>query len=335
VKFTRQHARIQEPSMIVNCIAYRQGRRIGPVTLEDISEVLREPDTFLWLGLYEPDIALLRKVQEEFALHDLAIEDALNAHQRPKLETYGDSVFIVLETAQMVDGEVAFGETHIFAGHNYIVTVRHGPSASYSPVRQRCEENPQRLALGTGYALYAVMDAIVDNYQPEVDNLKQRFEELENQILEENLDRESITRIYELKSQLVKLRDAALPIPDMCKELVRQHDDLVRKELRAYFRDVEDHSTRIIKTVDSLREMLTTAVQVHLAMVTVGQNEVVKRLAGWGAILAIPTVVFSLYGMNFEAMPELRVPWAYPMVIGVTVTACAGLYFRLRRAGWL
>ncbi|MBL8226708.1 MAG: magnesium and cobalt transport protein CorA [Chromatiales bacterium] len=321
--------------MIVNCVAYRQGRRIGTVTLEDISEVLKEPETFLWLGLYEPDIALLRKVQEEFALHDLAIEDALNAHQRPKLETYGDSVFIVLETAQMVDGEVAFGETHIFAGHNYIVTVRHGPSVSYSPVRQRCEENPQRLALGTGYALYAVMDAIVDNYQPEVDSLKQRFEELENQILEENLDRESITRIYALKSQLVRLRDAALPIPDMCKELVRQHDGLVRKELRAYFRDIEDHSTRIIKTVDSLREMLTTAVQVHLAMVTVGQNEVVKRLAGWGAILAIPTVMFSLYGMNFEAMPELRLPWAYPVVIGVTVAACGGLYFRLRRAGWL
>jgi magnesium transporter len=321
--------------MIVNCVAYRQGRRIGSVTLEDISEVLKEPEAFLWLGLYEPDIGLLRKVQEEFGLHDLAIEDALNAHQRPKLETYGDSVFIVLETAQLVDGEVAFGETHIFAGRNYIVTVRHGPSASYSPVRLRCEENPQRLALGTGYALYAVMDAIVDNYQPEVDNLKQRFEELESQILEENLDRESITRIYGLKSQLVRLRDAALPIPDMCKELVRQHDELVRKELRAYFRDIEDHSTRIIKTVDSLREMLTTAVQVHLAMVTVGQNEVVKRLAGWGAILAIPTVVFSLYGMNFDAMPELRLPWAYPMVIGVTVAACAGLYFRLRRAGWL
>ena len=321
--------------MIVNCVAYRQGRRIGTVTLEDISEVLKEAETFLWLGLYEPDIALLRKVQAEFGLHDLAIEDALNAHQRPKLETYGESVFIVLETAQMVDGEVAFGETHIFAGHNYIVTVRHGPSVSYSPVRQRCEESPQRLALGAGYALYAVMDAIVDNYQPEVDSLKQRFEELESQILEENLDRESITRIYALKSQLVRLRDAALPIPDMCKELVRQHDGLVRKELRAYFRDIEDHSTRIIKTVDSLREMLTTAVQVHLAMVTVGQNEVVKRLAGWGAILAIPTVVFSLYGMNFDAMPELRLPWAYPMVIGVTVAACAGLYFRLRRAGWL
>jgi magnesium transporter len=327
--------RIQEASMIVNCVAYRQGRRIGDVTLEDISEVLREPDAFLWLGLYEPDIDLLRKVQEEFGLHDLAIEDALHAHQRPKLETYGQSVFIVLETAQSVDGAVAFGETHIFAGRNYIVTVRHGPSVSYAPVRQRCEENPQRLAMGTGYALYAVMDAIVDNYQPEVDSLKQQFDDLETQILEENLDRESITRIYGLKSQLVRLRDAALPIPDMCKELVRQHDELVRKELRAYFRDIEDHSTRIIKTVDSLREMLTTAVQVHLAMVTVGQNEVVKRLAGWGAILAIPTVIFSLYGMNFEAMPELRVAWAYPVVIGVTAFACVGLYFRLRRAGWL
>lgn len=321
--------------MIVNCIAYRQGQRLGAVTLEDISETLKAPETFLWLGLYEPDVALLRKVQAEFGLHDLAIEDALHAHQRPKLETYGESVFIVLETAQLVAGEVAFGETHVFAGANYFITVRHGPSASYTPVRQRCEENPQRLAMGPGYAIYAVMDAVVDGYQPEVDSLKSRFDALEDQILEENLDRESITRIYELKRQLVKLRDAVLPIPDICKELVRQHDGLVRKELRAYFRDVEDHSTRILKTVDALREMLTTAVQVHLAMVTVGQNEVVKRLAGWGAILAIPTVVFSLYGMNFEAMPELRVAWAYPVVVGLTLAACAGLYARLRRAGWL
>lgn len=321
--------------MIVNCVAYRAGRRVGPVTLEDISVALGEPGAFLWLGLYEPDVALLRKVQAEFGLHDLAIEDALHAHQRPKLETYGDSVFIVLDTAQVVDGAVAFGETHIFAGRNFIVTVRHGPSVSYAPVRQRCEQSPARLALGPGYALYAVLDAIVDNYQPEVDSLKARFEALEDQILAENLDRESITRIYALKGQLVKLRDAVLPIADICKELVRQHDELVGKELRAYFRDVEDHSTRILKTVDNLREMLTTAVQVHLAMVTVGQNEVVKRLAGWGAILAIPTVVFSLYGMNFRGMPELDVAWAYPAVVGFTATACVALYLRLRRAGWL
>jgi magnesium transporter len=321
--------------MIVNCIAYRQGRRVGPVTLEDISVVLGEPETFLWLGLYEPDVALLRKVQEEFGLHELAIEDALHAHQRPKLETYGDSVFIVVDTAELVDTDVVFGETHIFAGHNFIITVRHGPSVSYTPVRQRCEESPGRLALGPGYALYAILDAIVDNYQPELDSLKASFEALEDQILEENLDRESITRIYGLKSQLMKLRDAVLPIPDICKELVRQHEDLVRKELRAYFRDVEDHSTRILKTVDNLREMLTTAVQVHLAMVTVGQNEVVKRLAGWGAILAIPTVVFSLYGMNFRFMPELELRWAYPAVVGFTVSACLALFLRLRRAGWL
>lgn len=321
--------------MIVNCIAYRQGKRIGEVTVDDISEVLREPDTFLWMGLYEPDLTLMRKVQVEFGLHELAIEDALHAHQRPKLETYGDSVFIVVDTTQLLDGEVAFGETHIFAGTNFIITVRHGPSVSYAPVRQRCEDTPTRLAMGPGYAIYAVLDAIVDNYQPEVDNLKERFEALEAQILEENLDRDSITRIYALKGQLVKLREAVVPIPDICKELVRQHEGLVRKELRAYFRDIEDHCTRIIKTVDTLREMLTTAVQVHLALVTVGQNEVVKRLAGWGAILAIPTVVFSLYGMNFTGMPELKVAWAYPAVVGFTVTACVGLFFRLRKAGWL
>jgi magnesium transporter len=321
--------------MITNCIAYRQGRRIGDVALDDISEVIREPGTFLWLGLHEPDVGLLRKVQAEFGLHDLAIEDALNAHQRPKLEAYADSVFLVLDTAQSIDGDLAFGETHVFAGANYVVTVRHGPSASYTPVRQRCEESPQRLALGPGYAVYAVMDFIVDNYQPELDRLRAEFDALEEQILEEALDRDSIRRLYQLKAQLIKLRDAALPIPDICKELTRLHDGLVGKELRPYFRDIEDHAARIVKTIDAQREMLTTAVQVHLGMVTIGQNEVVKRLAGWGAILAVPTVVFSLYGMNFDAMPELRVPYAYPLVIVATVAACAGLFLRLRRAGWL
>ena len=321
--------------MIVNSVAYRQGKSLGDVSLDDISEVLKEPGTFVWLGIHEPEVALLRKVQEEFSLHDLAIEDALHAHQRPKIETYGESLFIVLDTAQLVDDEVRFGETHMFVGSNFVVTIRHGSSVSYSPVRQKCESTPQRLTMGPGYALYAVMDFIVDNYKPVTMRLQAVFEEIEAEIFRKSFDRKSIERIYRLKGELVKLRDAAMPISDICNQLIRFHEGIVRKELRAYFRDVEDHVARIIKSLDTLREMLTTAIQVNLALVTVGQNEVVKRLAGWGAILAIPTVVFSMYGMNFHYMPELTHRWGYPAVLAITVTACACLYVWLRKTDWI
>ncbi len=321
--------------MIVNCIAYRAGKSLGDIPVDDISEVLKEPSTFVWLGLHEPEIQLLRKVQEEFALHELAIEDALNAHQRPKLETYGDSLFIVVDTAQLVNDEVKFGETHLFVGKNFIVTIRHGSSVSYATVRQKCETAPQRLAMGPGYALYSVVDFIVDNYQPVAAQLQLRFQELEQEIFDKSFDRDSIGRLYKLKAELIKLRDAVGPINDISSQLIRFHEDIVRKELRPYFRDIEDHVSRITRSVDAIREMLTTAIQVNLALVTVGQNEVVKRLAGWGAILAIPTVVFSMYGMNFRYMPELGGKYAYPLVVGGTALACTLLYRRLVRAGWI
>jgi magnesium transporter len=321
--------------MIVNCVAYRAGKRLGDVALDDISDLLMEPDTFIWLGMHEPDTQLLRKVQEEFSLHDLAIEDALNAHQRPKLEAYADSIFIVVETAQLINDEVQFGETHLFVGKRFIVTIRHGSSVSYAPVRQKCESSPHRLGLGPGYALYSVIDFVVDNYQPVAERLQARFQELEDEIFEKSFDRESIGQLYKLKSELIKLRDAVAPVNDISAHLIRFHEDIVRKELRHYFRDIEDHVTRITKEADTIREMLTTAIQVNLALVTVGQNEVVKRLAGWGAILAIPTVVFSMYGMNFRVMPELTHEFGYPLVVGGTAVACALLYRRLVRAGWI
>lgn len=321
--------------MVVNSIAYRAGKTLGEVRLDDISEVLKEPQTFVWLGLHEPSNELLKKVQEEFSLHDLAIEDAQNAHQRPKLESYGDTLFIVLDTAQVINDEVRFGETHIFIGKNFIVTLRHGASVSYAPLRSQCESRPQKLAMGPGYALYAIMDFIVDNYQPVAQRLQGRFEELEDVIFEESFNRDSITRLYKLKSELIKLHDAILPIQDICTQLVRLHDGFISKELRAYFRDVEDHVTRLLKNIDTVREMLTTAVQVNLALVTVGQGEVVKRLAGWGAILAIPTVVFSMYGMNFRFMPELESRLGYPAIVLATLIACSFLYRRLRKAGWI
>ena len=321
--------------MIINSVAYRDGSKIGDVSLDKIGPLLAETGTFLWLGLHEPDEALLREVQQKFGLHELAIEDALHAHQRPKLETYGDTVFVVLNTAQLVDEQVTFGETHLFVGHNFIVSVRHGASTSYSTLRQKCERVPQQLGRGPGYVLYAVLDFVVDNYQPIASQLEQVFQALEKDIFNDRFDRAAIGRLYQLKSQLLRLRSAALPVLEICSQLIRFHEDLVPKDLRAYFRDVEDHVNRIVTMLDAISEMLTTAIQVNLAIVTVGQNEVVKRLAGWGAILAIPTVVFSLYGMNFADMPELKWHYAYPAVVLVTVTGCLTLYVRLRRAGWI
>lgn len=320
---------------IVNCVAYRAGKRLGTVGIEEIPEALSVPDTFVWLGLHEPDLALLRQVQQSFGLHDLAVEDALDAHQRPKLEAYGDSVFVVLNTAQLVEDEVVVGETHLFVGPNYVVSVRHGASSTYAPVRERCEHDPQGLANGPGYVLYALMDFVVDHYLPIVTRLEDTFAELEQGIFRDEFDRAAIERLYQIKRQVLRLRNAVNPVEDICSQLIRLHEDLVPKELRAYFRDIEDHASRLVRTLDVVREMLTTAVQVNLALVTVGQNEVVKRLAGWGAILAIPTVVFSLYGMNFSFMPELKFHYAYPVVIGTTAVACAALWRRLHRAGWI
>ncbi|WP_354687544.1 magnesium and cobalt transport protein CorA [Cupriavidus necator] len=320
---------------IVNCVAYRQGKRLGTVGMEEIRTVLSVPGTFVWLGLHEPDLTLLRQVQLAFGLHDLAVEDALDAHQRPKLEAYGDSVFVVLNTAQLVEEEVVVGETHLFVGPNYVVSVRHGASSTYAPVRERCEHDPHGLANGPGYVLYALMDFIVDHYMPIVTRLEDSLADLEQGIFRDEFDRGAIEHLYQVKRQVLRLRNAVNPVEDMCGQLIRLHEDLVPRELRAYFRDIEDHASRLVRTLDVIREMLTTAVQVNLALVTVGQNEVVKRLAGWGAILAIPTVVFSLYGMNFNFMPELKFHYAYPTVVGMTAVACVALWRRLHRAGWL
>ena len=321
--------------MIIGSSAYRDGKKIGNVDLPQISEALAEEGTFVWLGLHEPDEALLRQVQQEFGLHELAVEDALHAHQRPKIEAYRDTVFVVLNTARLEGERILFGETHVFLGRNFVVSVRHGASTSYARVREKCEIEPQNLARGPSYVLYAILDFVVDHYQPIATQLENLFQGLEQQIFSDKFDRAAIGRLYELKSQLLRLRSAALPVQDICSQLIRFHEDLVPKELRAYFRDVEDHVNRIATMLDAIGEMLTTAIQVNLAIVTVAQNEVVKRLAGWGAILAIPTVVFSLYGMNFRHMPELDWAGAYPAVVLTTAAACMALYFRLRRAQWI
>ncbi|HET6545563.1 MAG TPA: magnesium and cobalt transport protein CorA [Rhodanobacteraceae bacterium] len=322
--------------MVVNCVAYGPGgERLRNITLDEISDVLQQPGQFVWVGLHEPDEPLLEKLQEEFGLHDLAVEDAHTAHQRPKIEVYGDSLFIVMQTAQVVSGKIAFGETHVFLGRNYLLSVRHGASLSYAPARRGCEQSPDLLAFGPSYGLYAVLDFIVDNFFPIVHGFSAELQELEEDIFEETFRRETIRRLYELKKELVTLRLAVAPLQDIVNQLTRLYPGLIRDEVRPYFRAVSDHAARINESTDTMREMLTAALSVNLALVTVAQGEVVKRLAGWAGLLAIPTLIASWYGMNFHHMPEVAQPWGYPVMIGVTAIICTLVYVVLRRARWL
>lgn len=326
------------PGCVVNSVAYdAHGRRIGDITLDAISDVLDADDGgFVWVGLYEPEAALLGKLQEEFGLHALAIEDAQHAHQRPKIEAYGDSLFVVAHTAQVVDGgRIAFGETHAFLGRRYLVTVRHGPSDSYAPVRTRAEREPALLALGPSYALYVVLDSVVDNYLPIVDEFRDTLLALERLVFAEEFDRRTVLRLYDLKRELTRLRLAVAPLQDILAQLTRVHGELVHDDVRPYFRDVLDHALRVNEATDTMREMLTAALTVNLSLVTVAQGEVVKRLGAWAALLAAPTLIASWYGMNFRHMPELGGRWSYAILVGGVALVCVVLYRMFKRARWL
>jgi len=322
---------------VVACVAYRDGRRVGEVTIADISEAIRVDGQFVWIGLREPVDALLRQLQEEFGLHDLAVEDALRAHQRPKLERYGESVFVVLRTVERgTEGRrVDFGETHLFLGPRYVISVRHGASSSYAGVRGRCEAAPALLAKGPAFVLYALMDFVVDQYFPVVDALEDELEALEEAIFGQAFSRETTARIYELKRDLVEVKRAVSPLVDVCNRLVRFDLDLVPEDVRLYFRDVYDHVVRLNEMVDVTRELLTTALEANLSLLSVSQNEATKRLAAWAAIIAVPTMIAGVYGMNFEAMPELKWRWGYPASVMVMLGLCSWLYVRFKRAGWL
>jgi len=324
-------------SGVVTCAVYAGGRRVADISLEDISEVLKQDDErFIWIGLHGPDEPLLRKVQAEFGLHDLAIEDALRAHQRPKLELYDGSLFVVLRTVRMEPGrQLETGETHIFVGPRYVISVRHGSSLSYSAVRTRCEANPELLALGPGFVLYALMDFIVDQYFPVVEALEDQLESLEQEIFEERFDRTTTTRIYRLKRDLLELKHAASPLVDIGNRLMRLDLVLIPEATRPYFRDVYDHVVRINEMLDTLRELLTTALEANLSLISVSQADVVKRLTSWGAIIAVPTLIASVYGMNFQVMPELHWWYGYPFALALMLSVCGFLYYRFKRAGWL
>lgn len=321
---------------VVNCAAYDCNGQRRDISLDAISDVLDVDDgSFVWVGLYQPNSQLLDKLQEEFGLHDLAIEDAQGAHQRPKIEAYGNSLFLAVHTAQKVKDHVAFGETQIFVGPRFLITVRHGASLSYASVRQRLEREPEALALGPSAALHAVLDFVVDNYQPIAADFENELDALEQDVFAESYKRGTIQRLYELRKELTRMRLAAAPMQDILSQITRTPAFRIPEEVRPYFRDVYDHAVRVGDTIDTLREMVAAAMNVNLSLVTVAQGEIVKKLAGWAALLAAPTLITSWYGMNFHNMPELDGHFSYYIVIGSVALICIGLYYYLKRIDWL
>jgi magnesium transporter len=321
---------------IINCAAYADGRRVANVELKNASDILRQTHGFVWIGLHEPKEETLQLVQQEFGLHDLAIEDAHRAHQRPKVEIYGNSVFIVLRTAQInKEHHIEFGETHFFLGNNFIVTVRHGSSISYADVRARCENTPHLLGKGQGFALYAVMDSIVDQYFPVVNIMEEDLEKLEHKIFKEKPSRETTEYIYHLKHELLEVKRAVFPLVEICNRLMRFDFNYISEDTRPYFRDIYDHAMRINEMVDNSRELLNTALEANFSLISISQSEVSKKFAGWAAIIGVPTMVAGIYGMNFNDMPELHWRYGYPVVLSFTILLCVVLYLLFKRSGWL
>ena len=321
---------------IVNSAAYANGKRIADVDLNDLHKVLKEENQFVWIGLYEPSEEILNQVQDEFNLHELAVEDAHSAHQRPKVEQYADSIFVVLRTAQMnQQHHIDFGETHFFVGDNFIVVIRHGSNVPYTEVRARCESTPELMKKGQGFVLYAVMDFIVDRYFPVVHDMEQELESIEAKIFKERPTRETTEHIYELKRELLEVKRAVSPLVDICNRLMRFDIKCISEETRPYFRDVYDHVIRINEMVDNTREMLNSAMEANFSFISIAQSDVSKKFAGWAAIIAVPTMVAGFYGMNFKFIPELNWHYGYYAVVFVTLCICVTLYYFFKKSGWL
>jgi magnesium transporter len=334
-----EHARIllaehREPGVVASSV-YKAGLRIADITVDEGAKWASREGHVVWIGLFEPGRELLERVQRQFHLHDLAIEDAEHPHQRPKLEQYGDALFIVARTAQLDGDGIAFGETHLFVGEGYIVSVRHGASTSYKSVRERCESCPRALARGEDYILYAILDFIVDNYSPVLETIQEEVEAMEAQVLASAMTQAQIQRLYLLRRDLLRLRNAVGPLVEVCRRLEHDNLPMVRSTMQPLFRDVTDHVRTVQERIDSLREVLAFAFEASLLVGQAQETAVSKKLASWLAIIAVPTAIAGIYGMNFKHMPELEWQYGYFSVIGTILLVCAALFWRFRRVGWL
>jgi magnesium transporter len=325
--------------MLIDCAAYVNGVRQKPLDIEAISDFLDSNPparSFVWVALVEPDTATLAKMQEEFGLHELAIEDTNRGSQRAKLEEYGNTLFLVLHTVEHHGEEFVDGELHIYASDRFVLTVRHRAKEDFRRVRAELEREPEFMALGAGTAVHALIDEVVDRLFPMLDNLEDRLDTIEETIFAANTDRRAAAeKIYDLKRDTMCLRRAVTPLVDVCERLVSHKHAIFGDTLRPYFRDVLDHVIRIDDALDTLRELENSAAQTNLSLITLAESEVTKRLAGWGAILMVPTIVGAIYGMNFKHMPELSWAFGYPFALGLMLVGSVALWWFFRKIRWV
>jgi len=322
--------------VIVDSAIYVEGRRAAePRSLQETYEVCREERGVAWIGLYKPSEEEFASVAEEFELHPLAVEDAVKAHQRPKIEHYGETLFVVLKTARYLDESetVEFGEVHVFVGPNFVVTVRHGEAPVLVEVRRELEGEPGLLRRGSMAILYAIMDRVVDDYAPVADGLEDDIEEIETEVFGGEPD--VARRIYDLSREVIQFHRATKPLVGALGRLIEGEEKGVDSEVRRYLRDVRDHLLRVVERVEGFRELLNNILSVNLTMVGINQNEEVKKISAWAAILFAPSLVAGIYGMNFEHMPELGWPFGYPFALGLMVLVAVLLHRFFKRSGWL
>jgi magnesium transporter len=322
--------------VLINCIVYQDGRKVAEIAPEEIHEYLRRPKALVWVAVHDPAAGELEQLQKEFGLHPLAVEDAQRGHQRPKIEEYGDALFAVLHVIEPVDGEFRVGEVAIFAGPNYVLSIRSHAEKGFQEVRARCEREPELLRQGAGYVLYALMDAVVDRYFPLLDQLEEELEAIEQHIFApEGSPRANIEALYALKQRLMVMKHAVAPLLEAVSTLTGGRVPALCEGMREYFRDVSDHLQRLNQTADSIRETIATAISVNLSMITLQESETMKRLAAYAALVAVPTMIAGIYGMNFQHMPELSWRYGYQLALLLMAGLDGYLFYRLRKAKWL
>ncbi|MEO8007430.1 MAG: magnesium/cobalt transporter CorA [Betaproteobacteria bacterium] len=321
--------------MLINCVVYEEGKKLADIQPSEIHSYINRPECFVWVAMFEPTSEELGAMQAEFNLHELAVEDARHGHQRPKIEEYSDLLFAVLQIVEVVGDELNVGEMDVFVGRNYVLSVRSHTQLGFLGVRARCEREPELLQHGAGYVLYAITDAVVDRYFPVLDALEVELEKIETRIFAGQNNRAIIESLYSLKQKLMTLKHATSPLLEAIGKLYGGRVPYQCLRLQEYFRDIYDHLVRLNQSIESLREMVTTAITVNLSLLTIQESEVTKRLASYAALVAVPTLIAGVYGMNFKNIPELDWAYGYPLAISVMATIDFYLFYRFRKSKWL
>jgi len=320
---------------VVAAYLYRNGKRVREVAIDEKVDCAHDKSEFIWVGIADPLESELRTLQETYDLHPLAVEDALKADQLPKVDIYGDQLFVVARTAHLEDDEIAYGETAIFIGHSHIISVRHGSARAHTELRSELEAAPTLLVHGVDYVLHAILDFIVDGYRPMVETIEEEVLVMERRAVDNFLQRDEINRIFSLRRELMRFQRVLVPMSEVAGKLVRLNVPCIDPEAKPYFSDVLDHVRRVQTMVDDLREILTSVFEFSNLLEQQRTGAITRQLAAWAAILAVPTAIAGIYGMNFENMPELKTAYGYFIVVGVILILCSILFYRFKRAGWI